>query len=137
MTETSTTGETIDPAGVNHPAHYNVHPSGVECIDLVRDLGFDIGSAVKYVFRRGEKGDPVKDLGKALWYFEDAQRTLTEPDPVTGNLRARFDLVIAFEPDRTARRFYAAVARADFGDAAHHVRALLREAGGFAEQPDA
>lgn len=31
-----TTGQQIDPRGVNHPAHYNKHPSGVEAIEVCR-----------------------------------------------------------------------------------------------------
>lgn len=30
-----TTGYEIDPNGVNHPQHYNLHPAGIECIDVL------------------------------------------------------------------------------------------------------
>lgn len=56
---------------VNHPAHYATHPSGVECHDITRFMSFDLGNAVKYVWRAGAK-DPAKtveDLRKALWYI--------------------------------------------------------------------
>lgn len=36
---------------VNHPKHYNSHPSGVECIEIVEHLPFNIGSAIKYLWR--------------------------------------------------------------------------------------
>lgn len=53
---------------VNRPAHYTSHPSGVECIDVVETLGFNIGNAVKYLWRAGLKSpDPVEDLRKAAW----------------------------------------------------------------------
>jgi hypothetical protein len=66
----STTGHTIDPEGVDHPKHYNVHPSGIECIDVVEHMSFNIGNAVKYLWREGEKGYPVKDMKKAVWYIQ-------------------------------------------------------------------
>ena len=37
---------THDP--VNHPKHYNLNPSGVECITITRHMNFNIGNAVKY-----------------------------------------------------------------------------------------
>lgn len=69
----TTTGHAPDPEGVNHPKHYNVHPAGIECIDVVRHMGFNIGSAVKYLWRGGLKpGEAtVKDYKKAIWYIED------------------------------------------------------------------
>ena len=69
----STTGKEIDPGGVNHPAHYNIDPSGVECIDIVRWMSFNVGSAFKYLFRAGKKSteNPIKDLNKAVWYLKD------------------------------------------------------------------
>lgn len=66
----STTGKELDPNGVNHPKHYNVHPSGVEAIEVIRHLPYDLGAAFKYVVRWREK-DGKKDLEKALWYLKD------------------------------------------------------------------
>lgn len=54
---------------VNHPKHYNSHPSGIECIDVVEHMPFNIGNAVKYLWRCGLKGDEVEDLKKASWYI--------------------------------------------------------------------
>ncbi len=54
---------------VNHPRHYTSHPSGVEAIDIVEPLTFNVGNAIKYVFRAGLKGDVAEDLRKALWYL--------------------------------------------------------------------
>ena len=53
---------------VNHPAHYNAHPSGVECITVVEHMGFNIGNAMKYLWRADEKGNALEDLQKAQWY---------------------------------------------------------------------
>jgi hypothetical protein len=55
---------------VNHPPHYNSNPSGVECIDVVEHMGFNVGNAIKYLWRAGWKGDPLEDLEKARWYVE-------------------------------------------------------------------
>lgn len=55
---------------VNHPIHYTVHPSGVECITITEWMGFNLGNAVKYIWRADEKGDALQDLEKAKWYLE-------------------------------------------------------------------
>jgi hypothetical protein len=66
-----TTGHEIDPRGVNHPKHYNLHPAGIECIDVVEYMTFNVGIAIKHLWRAGLKdGEPsLKDLDKALWYI--------------------------------------------------------------------
>lgn len=53
---------------VNHPAHYTSHPSGVECIQVTEHMNFNVGNAVKYLWRAGQKGDALEDLRKAAWY---------------------------------------------------------------------
>ncbi len=55
---------------VNHPAHYTKNASGVECITVVESMTFNLGNAVKYVWRAGLKSpDAIKDLLKAAWYI--------------------------------------------------------------------
>lgn len=54
---------------VNHPKHYCSHPSGVECIDVVEHMGFNLGNVIKYVWRADEKGQATEDLEKAAWYL--------------------------------------------------------------------
>lgn len=54
---------------VDHPTHYNSHPSGVEAIDICEHYGFSIGNAIKYLWRAGLKGDAIEDLEKAVWYI--------------------------------------------------------------------
>lgn len=44
-------------SAVDHPAHYNSHPSGIECIDVVENMGFNVGNAVKYLWRADLKGN--------------------------------------------------------------------------------
>ena len=63
---------------VNHPPHYQ---GKVECIDAIEAaLGPDgfaaycRGSAIKYTYRAGKKGDAAQDINKAQWYL----RRMTE-----------------------------------------------------------
>jgi hypothetical protein len=55
---------------VNHPSHYNSHPAGVECIAIIEHFNFNIGAAMKYLWRHGMKpGDTAaQDLRKAAWH---------------------------------------------------------------------
>lgn len=72
---------------VNHPAHYNSHPSGVECIEIVRHMTFNVGSAFKYCWRAGLKpgADTIEDLRKAVFYLNDEIKRLENaPDPTDG-----------------------------------------------------
>ena len=60
-----------------NPAHYKSHPSGVECIDVVEWFTFNLGNAVKYIWRSGHKNpDPLEDLRKARWYLDREIRRL-------------------------------------------------------------
>lgn len=54
---------------VNHPKHYVAHPSGIECIEVTEHMGFNLGNAVKYIWRCDLKKDAVEDLKKAIWYI--------------------------------------------------------------------
>lgn len=64
---------------VNHPPHYTKHPSGVECIEITEHMNFNVGNAVKYLWRAGEKGDAIIDLQKAEWYIRrEITRRLAE-----------------------------------------------------------
>lgn len=64
---------------VNHPYHYTMHPSGVECIDITRHYDFCVGNAIKYLWRSGLKSEigmedvdkQIEDLKKAIWYIND------------------------------------------------------------------
>lgn len=64
---------------INHPKHYTSDPSGIECIDITRHRNFNIGNAIKYLWRAGLKEDKdrklidkqVEDLNKAVWYLVD------------------------------------------------------------------
>ena len=54
---------------VSHPNHYTDHPSGVECIQITEHMGFNLGNAMKYIWRANEKGTAIEDLKKAGWYL--------------------------------------------------------------------
>lgn len=64
---------------VNHPKHYTSDPSGIECIDITRHRNFNVGNAIKYLWRAGLKTDAdkssinkqIEDLEKAVWYIVD------------------------------------------------------------------
>lgn len=55
---------------IDHPNHYNDHPSGAECIDIAEWFPFNLGNAIKYIWRSGKKGDRIEDLKKARWYLD-------------------------------------------------------------------
>lgn len=55
-----------------NPAHYQGFSNGAQVIDIVENLPYNRGSAIKYLARAGRK-DPTKhveDLRKAAWYVQ-------------------------------------------------------------------
>jgi hypothetical protein len=108
MTE-STTGNVIDPEGVNHPSYYNQDPSGVECIDVARHLGFDVGNAYKYAMRAGLKLDAheLKDLRKAVWYLDDVCKNEVVPGyvPLPGDVEKKMIMVTETRNDELKQFF--------------------------------
>ncbi|MFW0120307.1 DUF3310 domain-containing protein [Rothia sp. P5764] len=63
---------------INHPPHYTQHPSGIESIKIAQMGGFNLGNAIKYLYRHEHKGDPISDLKKARFYLQ----RLTELDAI-------------------------------------------------------
>jgi Protein of unknwon function (DUF3310) len=59
-----------------NPNHYRKHPSGIECIEVTRHMNFNVGNAIKYLWRYMDKGDAVENLKKAQWYIDDEIRRL-------------------------------------------------------------
>lgn len=60
---------------VNAPSHYT--DGKIEVIDFIEDknLGFNLGNAIKYISRAGKKdsgkpGKLIEDLRKAEWYLK-------------------------------------------------------------------
>ena len=58
---------------VNNPPHYLDINSGIECIDIVRHRNYNIGNAIKYLWRAGLKNEDkhIEDLKKAIFYIND------------------------------------------------------------------
>lgn len=60
---------------VSHPKHYQ-SKSGIECIDCIEAatesmIGIcatDTANIIKYAFRWNEKGTPIQDVEKIIWY---------------------------------------------------------------------
>lgn len=70
MTNTTPTETKVSNDPVNHPKHYTAHPSGVECIQITEHMGFNLGNAMKYVWRADLKNDALEDMKKAIWYIQ-------------------------------------------------------------------
>jgi hypothetical protein len=70
---------------VDHPTHYNSSPAKcikcghpIECIDVVEHMTFNVGNAVKYLWRAGLKDAVLQDLRKAAWYVNRQIEKLTK-----------------------------------------------------------
>lgn len=71
---------------VAHPKYYNGHPTGVECITVIRHYVCDIANVMKYCWRAGLKCEEgmtqrekeIEDCEKALWYLADYRRNRIE-----------------------------------------------------------
>lgn len=76
----TTSGACIAPSSaVDHPRHYNESPSGIECIDVVRHMNFNVGNSMKYLWRAGHKSgsSTTEDLEKARWYITNELERLS------------------------------------------------------------
>ena len=58
---------------VEHPNHYNWHPSGVECITIVSEFNYNVGSAITYLWRAGRKpgSSTIEDIEKAIFHLKN------------------------------------------------------------------
>lgn len=71
---------------VNHPPHYNSGKAKcecgrrLECIDVTRHFNFNLGNAMKYIWRTEHKNG-LEDLKKARWYLDDEIRRLENEKP--------------------------------------------------------
>lgn len=57
---------------VNHPRHYNQHPSNVETVEIIEHLPANLSHAFKYIWRCGLKRSaaPPRELKSALWWVD-------------------------------------------------------------------
>ena len=76
--ENSSLNITVDQ--VNHPSHYTSHPSGIEALQVTRHMNFNVGNAMKYLWRAGLKNEDkhIEDLKKAIFYINDEIKRLEE-----------------------------------------------------------
>ena len=76
-------------SNISHPSHYTSHPSGIECIQVTEHMSFNLGNAIKYLWRAGLKTEAhTEDLAKAQWYINReinrlGESTKEQTDPVT------------------------------------------------------
>lgn len=113
---------TTDPV---HPSHYR-NAEGKQIIDVLRNLPFSIGNALKYVYRNSKKGHAVQDLQKALWYLDDFYH-----NPVSDTIPSSFDDLIdgSFEKEAFTKIFelYEAVGTDSFNKRYSDAKQFIEE----------
>lgn len=71
---------------INHPDHYTWLP-GAECIEIAQHFPFNLGNAIKYIWRAGRKRDEefAQDIRKAIFYLnrEVERRVLNKNKVIT------------------------------------------------------
>ena len=94
---------------VNHPSHYTSHPSGVECITVTEHMTFNLGNAVKYIWRAGEKTeDPLQDLEKARWYLDrEIQRIKKQGEQISSNYPDEYPFLQTSGPEHHDMTVYS------------------------------
>ena len=69
---------------IDHPSHYN--QGDIETIDSIKSVtgdeynGYLAGNVIKYMGRYKHKGNPIKDLQKALWHIEKLIKEIEEKE---------------------------------------------------------
>ena len=108
-----------------NPDYYKTAPENTsiqgECIDYATDLGFVLGSAFKYVWRAGRKGDIEQDLNKAVKLLDHAIHN----GSFRGQAHLRMDLATPQTPRRRIMLLIAAANSASARNAAQLIRAAL------------
>lgn len=91
---------------VNVPKHYRTHESGIEAIEITREMNFDLGNAWKYAMRYEDKNTPKKDIKKLCWYmkdfkqhFVDVNNDCTTDVAVSAEVKDKMMRVIETEPN--------------------------------------
>lgn len=102
--------------------HYN-HPSGIDCWQIVKNLGFVMGSIIKYVWRYDKKNG-IEDLKTALDY---ADRSECANPVLPFDIYANLLHVIEAEPDPFKKRFFQVIIDTRFGEnSMEPIRNILR-----------
>ena len=108
-----------------NPDYYKTAPENTsihgECIDYATDLGFVLGSAFKYVWRAGRKGDIRQDLNKAVKLLDHAVHN----GSFRGQAHLRMDLATPQTPRRRIMLLIAAANTASARNAAQLIWAAL------------
>jgi len=80
---------------VDHPDHYNWLP-GTECIDVAEHFNFNLGNAVKYIWRVETKeiSGALVDLRKARWYVD---REIKRMEAAIARLTPIEEEILAYE----------------------------------------
>lgn len=101
---------------VNIPSHYRGHESGIETINITRNLPNDLGNAWKYGMRYEDKNTPKKDLLKLCWYMNDYRthfindnNEITVPFKVDQDVLNLMCCVIEMEPNPVIKEFFKEV----------------------------
>lgn len=88
-------------SAVDHPAHYNLHPSRVEAVEVIEYLTGNLFNTVKYVWRADHKGKTVEDIEKSIWYIKrELGRNVFELPTVPQFVFDKTDRYVAAEPDK-------------------------------------
>jgi hypothetical protein len=100
-----------EPDMVNHPPHYGQHPLGIECIDVVEYFNFNLGNAIKYIWREGLKENSIQDLQKAVWYINreiarrEAPLHVVRPDSANINTASDRRRLLPSDPGALAEEY--------------------------------
>ena len=109
------------------PEYYKAHPRGIECIEVSSQLSFDLGNAIKYLWRAGQKPGEgyVRDLKKAEWYIRFAMiNAVPHQEQPVG--KALIGWVISKWRANSAPKFDVATIVSGFqGDVAEAMRIVL------------
>ena len=87
--------------GIPRCAEEEIHPSyyrtmayvPCQCLHVIRFMPFSVGSAIKYIWRAGLKGDYCIDMKKALFYLDDYVRNPVDWPDNSGTIHAIWGLV--------------------------------------------
>jgi len=81
------------------PSHYRSHPSGVECIEISKHLSGCLAQSFQYLWRCGQKDDPVQELEKAMWFIEVELTVDNKHYLLPSMVNSKLNDVLAAEPD--------------------------------------